>query len=109
MIFAGLYQLPVTNLVQPQNDLRLIRKLDATFLNSLKKENERRPIRTGVPPVAFMCITELLRESPHNSLYGKVLAAVYVGLQDKEALRLALCHNNNSHFIHRMSHKDYVS
>lgn len=35
--YIGLYQLPVTNLVQPQNDLRLIRKLDTTFLKNLKK------------------------------------------------------------------------
>lgn len=97
------------------------------------------PSGPGVPPVAVMCIdvqnkeefserlkdsyryevlggqhttaakTELLRENPHNPLYGKVLAEVYVGLQDKEALRLALRHNNNGHFIHRMSHKDFVS
>ena len=59
--------------------------------------------------MAVMCITELLCESPHNSPYGKVLAEVYVGLQDTEALRLALCHNNYSDFIHRMSYKDYVS
>lgn len=30
-------------------------------------------------------------------------------LADQEALRLAYHHNSNGHFIHRMSHKDYVS
>ena len=53
--------------------------------------------------------TELLRENPHNPLYSKVFAEVYVALQDKEALRLALRHNSNGHFIHHMTHKDFVS
>ena len=58
MLFAivGLYQLPVTNLVQPQSDLRLIRKLDTTFLSNLKKRIKEDPSGPGVPPVAVLCI-----------------------------------------------------
>lgn len=52
---------------------------------------------------------ELLRENPSNSLFNQIFAEVYIGLSDKESLRLASCHNSNGHFIHRMSHKDYVS
>ena len=92
--------MPVTNLVQPQNDLRLIRKLDTTFLSNLKKRMKEDPSGPGVPPIAIVCIdvqnkeefserlkdsyryevlggqhttaakTELLRENPHNSLYN---------------------------------------
>ena len=50
--------------------------------------------------------TELFKDNPDNVLFSHVLAEVYV---DKEALRLASRHNRNGHFIHRMSHKDYVS
>jgi len=52
---------------------------------------------------------ELLRENPNNSFYNQVFAEVYIDLSEKESLRLASRHNNNGHFIHRMSHKDYVS
>lgn len=141
MLFAivGLYQLPVTNLVQPQSDLRLIRKLDTTFLSNLKKRIKEDPSGPGVPPVAVLCIdvqqkddfserlkesykyeilggqhttaakAELFHENPNNPLYNQVFAEIYVGLNDKEALRLAFRHNDNGHFIHRMTHKDYVS
>lgn len=141
MLFAivGLYQLPVTNLVQPQSDLRLIRKLDTTFLSNLKKRIKEDPSSPGVPPVAVLCIdvqqkddfserlkesykyeilggqhttaakAELFHENPNNPLYNQIFAEIYVGLNDKEALRLASRHNDNGHFIHRMIHKDYVS
>ena len=52
---------------------------------------------------------ELLKENPDNVLFIHIHAEVYVELSDKEALRLASRHNRNGHFIHRMSHKDYVS
>ena len=45
----------------------------------------------------------------NNQLYNQVFAEVFVGLNDKEALRLASRHNENGHFIHRMTHKDYLS
>ena len=52
---------------------------------------------------------ELHREQPDNPLYATILAEVYVGLTDDEALRLASRHNINGHFIHKMTHRDYVS
>ena len=48
--------------MQPQNDLRLMRKLDTTFLNSLKKRMKEDPSGPGVPPVAIMCIDVQNRE-----------------------------------------------
>lgn len=135
LTIAGLYQLPVTNLVQPQNDLRLIRKLDTTFLSNLKKWIKEDPSGPGVPLCTDVqqkddfseCLkesykyevlrgqhntaakAELFHENSNNPLFNQVFAEVYVGLNDKEALRLASRHNDNGHFIHRMTHKDYVS
>jgi hypothetical protein len=52
---------------------------------------------------------ELHRKHPDNPLFGKILAEVYTGLTDDEALRLSSRHNVNGHFIHKMTHRDYVS
>ena len=131
-----MFQLPVTNLTQPQTDLRLIRKLDTTFVSNLKKRIAADPSGPGVPPIAVLCTgvddflerykdsyryevlggqhtaaakAELLKENPGNTLFNHVFAEVYMGLTDKECLRLASRHNTNGHFIHKMSHKDYVS
>ena len=52
----GLYQLLVTNLVQPQSNLRLIWKLDSTCLSNLKKWIKEDPSGPGVLPVAVLCI-----------------------------------------------------
>ena len=51
---------------------------------------------------------QLHKHYPDNQLFSKILAEVYVGLSDDEALRLSSRHNANGHFIHRMTHKDYV-
>ncbi len=48
-------------------------------------------------------------KSPDNTLLQTVLAEVYVGLTDDEALRLASRHNTNSHFIHKLTHRDYTN
>ena len=134
----GVFNLPVINLIQPQSNLRLIRQLDSTFVKHLKHRMEEDPSGPGVSPVAVLCVdvskedfaerlkdpyryevlggqhtvaakTELLKENPKSVLFSHVLAEVYAGLSDKEALRLASQHNRNGHFIHRMSHKDHVS
>jgi len=42
-------------------------------------------------------------------LFSTILADVYGGLSEKEALQLASSHNRNGRFVHQMSHKDYVS
>lgn len=39
----------------------------------------------------------------------RVFSEVYVGLSDDESLRLASRHNTNGHFVHKMTHRDYVS
>ena len=52
---------------------------------------------------------QLMSEYPDNPFYKVVTADVYVGLNDEEALRLAQRHNLNSHFIHRVRHRDLVS
>lgn len=128
--------MPVANLIQPQSETRLLRKLDTTFVENLKKTMEADPSGPGVPPMAVLCIgvddfserykdiyryevlggqhtaaakNELLKENPTNPFYKHVYAEVYLGLDDKESLRLASRHNTNGHFIHKMTHKDYVS
>ena len=52
---------------------------------------------------------ELAEEYPHNPFYKKVEAVVYAGLSDEQALRLALRHNVNGHFVHKMTFRDLVS
>ena len=104
-------------------------------MSNLKKRILEDPSGPSVPPVAVLCIgvdkesfserykesyryevlggqhtvAELLRENPGNPFYNQIIAEVYISLSDKEALRLASRHNSNGHYIHRMSHKDYVS
>ena len=48
---------------------------------------------------------ELLKENPGNSLFNQVFAEVYMGLTDRECLRLASRHNTNGHFIHKMNQR----
>ena len=125
-IYVGLHRLPVTNIIQPQSELRLIRKLDTTFVNNLKKRIMADPSGPGVPPIAVLCVgvdkdtfserykdsyrykvlggqhtaaakAELLKENPGNPLYNQINAEIYIGLSDKEALRLASRHNSNGH------------
>lgn len=97
------------------------------------------PSSPGVPPIAALCKdiqqpaefskrlmnvykyevlggqhtsharAQLHQEQPNNALFATILAEVYVGLSDDEALRLASRHNINGHFIHKMTHRDYVS
>lgn len=51
---------------------------------------------------------ELHKENPDNELFAEVLAEVYIGLSDDEALRLGSRHNANGHFIHKLTHREYV-
>ena len=50
-----------------------------------------------------------MSEYPDNPFYKVETADVYVGLSDEEALRLAQRHNLNSHFVHKVTHRDLVS
>lgn len=116
--------------------MRLIRDLDISFVKKLKKQIQDDPYGPGVPAIAVLCVgvdefserykdtyryevlggqhsarakAELLKENPDNPQFCKILAEVYMGLSDKESLRLTSRHNANGHFIHRMTHKDCVS
>ena len=51
----------------------------------------------------------LLAENPSQVELSTIHAVVYTGLTDEEALRLALRHNINGHYNHKMTHRDYVS
>ena len=52
---------------------------------------------------------ELPSKYPDNPLYATILAEVYAGLSDDQALRLGSRHNINEHFIHKTTHRNYVS
>ena len=136
-IHLGIEKLPVINLQSPANT-RLIRSLDTTFLTKLKEKIAKDPSGPGVAPVAVLCTnvqdvsefstrlkdvykyevlgghhtstarSELHKENPDNPLFSHILAEIYVGLTDDEALRLASRHNDNGHFVHKMTHWDYV-
>jgi hypothetical protein len=138
IIIEGTFDLPVTSLCETSSS-RLIRSLDKQFLKNLKEKMVHDPSSPGVPPVAVLCTdvqkpdefakslknvykyevlggqhtsqarAELHREHPENPLFTTILAEVYVALSDDEALRLASRHNINGHYIHRMTHRDYVS
>lgn len=176
---AGIFELPVTNLTQPDVETRLIRNLDSQFLERLQIKMLGDPSAPGVPPVAVNCLdvqvkcmdnfllrtsyahlslgmyvftlsicthmhldifalpqsvtefedrlkyvykyevlgglhttvarADLHKEYPDKPIFSQILAEVYVGLSDDEALRLSSRHNVNGHFIHKMTHRDHVS
>ena len=56
----------------------------------------------------LMAKQQLSQEYPDNPYYSSVLADVYVCLTDEEALRLAQRHNENSNFVHKVTHRDLV-
>lgn len=130
--------LPISQLCQPPREARLLREADETFIRQLKQKMLDDPSAPGATSMAVLCKdieksedfslkykdvyryevlgglhslvakTQLLAE--HNNPYFKeALADVYVGLTDEEALRLAQRHNANSHFIHKITHRDLVS
>ena len=49
---------------------------------------------------------ELAEEYPQNPFYKSVEASVYAGLTDEQALRLALRHNVNGHFVNKMTFRE---
>ena len=56
----------------------------------------------------YLAKFQLNQEFPENSFYKYVFADVYVGLSDEQALRLAQRHNQNAHFVHKITHRDLV-
>lgn len=135
---AGLMELPVKNLEEPPPS-RLLRKVDAIFVSSLKMRLLEDPSGIGAAPLAVVCKDVekkeqfqerlksvykyevqgglhgakarqcLLSDDASQLVYASVHAIVYVGLTDEEALRLASRHNINGHYNHSMTHRDYVS
>ena len=57
----------------------------------------------------FTAKAELNAEVPTNPYFKSLEAEVYCKLSDEQALRLALRHNMNGHFIHKMTFRDIVS
>ena len=122
----GRYECPVTQLIPPQEQ-RILRKVDKIFVNSLKENIKCDATGTAVPSLVVFCndLTpesfdklkdaykykvggglhtytaklELSKECPDNPFYQSVEATVYVCLSDEQALRLALRHNLNGHFV----------
>ena len=118
---------------------RCLRSIDTVFVEVLAKKFEKDLSAPGVPPIAALCTSvsslgdfdtkrkdayryellgeqhtalarrEVAKKHPDNMQLQQVLAEVYVGLSDDEALRLASRHNTNGHFVHHMTHHDYVS
>ena len=137
-IYTGLMELPLSQLSQPPRESRLLREADPTFIRHLKLKMMQDPSAPGATPMAVLCkdieeVTEfnvkhknvykyavlgglhthiaknqLMDEYPDNPFYKVVTADIYVGLSDKEALRLAQRHKQNFHFIHRVTHRDLV-
>ena len=57
---------------------------------------------------SFLAKCQLTQEFPQNPYFKVAMADVYVGLNDEQALRLAQRHNQNSHFTHKVTHRDLV-
>ena len=135
----GLIQIPVANLQKPPRESRLMREPDPTFVRNLKENMIKDPAGPGASTVAVLCKNinkpedfqekykivykyevlgglhtylaklQLTQEFPECSFYKYVNADVYVGLSDEQALRLAQRHNQNAHFVHKITHRDLVS
>ena len=136
--YLGLLKIPASALQVPPRGSRLLREPDPTFISNLKDNMLRDPVGPGAAPLALLCIdkttkaefntkykavykyevlgglhtylarSQLSQEVPDNEHYRFVNGYVYVGLTDEEALRLATRHNQNSHFTHKITHRDLV-
>jgi len=116
----------------------LLRKTDEIFVQKLKEKMILDPTAPEATPMAVLCNdislenfnrnhcnvykyevlgglhsllakNQLPEEYPDNPFYKVTLAEVYVGLSDKQSLRLAQRHNLNSHLVHHTTHQDLVS
>ena len=134
----GVTDIPLSQLHQPPRVSRLLQEADPTFVANLKAKMISDPSAPGSTLMAVLCKDietvsdfnhkyknvykyevlgglhtlmakqQLLQEYPDNPFYSSVLADVYVGLTDEESLRLVQRHNQNSHFIHKVTHRDLV-
>ena len=115
---------------------RCLRKPDRVFIESLKKEMIENPTSLVSPIVGLVrlgtsetfdsrhsqgyvyetiggnnsriALQELLKEHPDMGSLKTRLVAVYVGLSDEEALRVAAKHNRATSFTHSMTTQDKV-
>uniref|UniRef100_A0A1X7UY26 Uncharacterized protein n=1 Tax=Amphimedon queenslandica TaxID=400682 RepID=A0A1X7UY26_AMPQE len=129
---ASLFKLPVLALQEAKAE-HLVRSTDTIFLSHLKKRIKEDPAGSGVAPLAVVCISvdnissfsekwlsvymyevlggqhnalakkDLFKKNPAKSILKDVWAEVYVGLTSDEALHSGSRHNENGHFIHKMT------
>ena len=132
---SGSFDLPISCLTKPEAR-RLLRPHDPAFGASLKKEMKENPTIlvspiVGVPilrrgqvydkkhPCSYryetiggnhtrIALEELKKAEPENKFYKSRVVAVYVGLDDDQALRLAGRHNRATGFTHAMTTQDKV-
>ena len=55
MLLLGLMELPITQLVQPPQESRLLRDADPTFVKYLKNKMLQDPSAPGSTPMAVLC------------------------------------------------------
>ena len=124
-------------MIEPPRESRLLRETDEVFVKNLKANMLLDPSAPGATPMAILCKDvsftsfnekhlnvykyevlgglhsfqaklELTKEHPDNPFFKEALAEVYTSLSDEQALRLAQRHNANSHFVHKITHRDLV-
>lgn len=137
-LYAGIMQLPLKQLMLLPKESRLIREPDDKFVSKLKEKMVADPTAPGATPMAVLCRSvedstfntkykdvykyevlggvhtmlaksQLAKEYPDNPYFSSAMAEVYVGLTDEESLRLAQRHNSNSHFVHKVTHRNLVN
>ena len=137
-LYTGLFEIPVSQLVPPPRESRLLREADEVFVQKLKEKMISDPSAPGATPMAVLCKDislenfnskhcnvykyevlgglhsllakqQLTEAYPDNPFYKVTMAEVYVALSDEQCLRLAQRHNVNSHFVHHITHRDLVS
>ena len=133
-----MFEIPISQLVIPPRESRLLREADGTFISKLKEKMVKDPSAPGAAPMVVLCKdvaveafnvkflsvykyevlggmhsllakAELSEEHPENPFFKTALAEVYIALSDELSLRLAQRHNQNSHFVHKITHRDLVS
>lgn len=125
--------------MMPPKESRLLRVADDKFTEKLMDKMVLDPSAPGATPMAVLCKdvssveqfndrfanvykyevlgglhtlkakAQLSQKYPNNPFFQRTLAEVYIGLTDEQALRLSQRHNINSHFIHKITHRDLVS
>ena len=132
---TGCFEIPLSCL-KPPNASRCLREPDRVFIDSLKKEMQDNPTTLVSPIVGLVSLNsgdeydnrhpnsyeyetiggnnsrialqELSAQFPNNQCFKTRLVAVYVGLSDDDALRLASKHNRATSFTHSMTTQDKV-